>query len=365
MLVLSPFGMSKEDRDGIRKMAEEMNRCADVAMKTAENHSIGDSLVVYRAIIDAVDCSLKCEEYDMTPGKKGVIKPEFGKENAVRLKATHERLISAGSYIYRHTRNGDEALNAFKLYIKSVESPSLRGMEDNSGIAAYHIAQICLDSRDYKTAESYADVALRYDNSAQKGAEIKARCMRAGMVTALDSARYLAVISRLYEAEPTNETYFSWLMRFYGDPAQRHRLEDFVDRKLESDPDNAIPWILKGEIAMHAQRWEEAADAYKHADEIEPGSVPIMYNIGVCLNNMAMEIGEGLKKRQEKLTSDNETVIKDIFAESMVYLERVKEKDPQRDKVDWVRPLYIVYSVLEENDKAEGLKPLVTGFKDN
>ena len=188
--------------------------------------------------------------------------------------------------------------------------------------------------------------------------------MYARMITAQDSAKYLAVITRLYETEPTNETYFAWLMKFYSRPSQRHKLEYFVDKELEHNPDNSIPWILKGEIAMQAQLWDEAIDAYKHSDEIIPGEVPVIYNIGVCLNNKALEMSEDLKKQQGTLSKEDETKIKQVFAEARNYFERVRVKDPHRKKVDWVTPLYMVYTVLGEKIKLEELKPLVTGFKD-
>lgn len=364
-LLLSYSGIIKAERDDSRRQAAEMNRRADVVMKNLGNHTLRDSLAIYRAIIDGVVYSLKCEEYDRMPNRNGNVNPRFENDNIKRLRILHERLLNAGMYIRYNTRNSDEALNAFKLYMKAAESPMLNGMDDNSGLAAYHIAQIGLDTRNYKMAERYADIALRYDNSAQKGAEIKACCMRNQMVTALDSAKYLAVISRLYETEPTNETYFSWLMSFYSRPAQRHKLESFVDKELERNPADIVPWILKGEIAMHAQRWDEAVDAYKHADGIDPGSVPVIYNIGVCLNCKAIEVEDNLRRQHGKLTLTDESEVKRILGESRDYLERVKHRDPHRNKVDWVKPLYMVYTILGDKVKSEELKPLVTGFENN
>lgn len=356
---------AEAEEDDTRRQAEEMNRRADVAMKKAENHAIRDSLTIYRAVVNGVEYSLKCEEYDRMPNRKGVVKPRFENDNTRRLTALHERLIDAGIYIGNNTRYRDEAVNAFKLYMKAAENSPLDSLSGNCGIAAYYIAKMAFDARNYKQADRYADIALRYDNSAQKGAEIKACCMRSQMVTAQDSAKYLAVISRLYETEPTNETYFSWLMRFYSRPAQRHKLENFVDKELEKNPGNTVPWILKGEIAMHAQRWDEAIDAYKRADEIEPDSVPVIFNIGVCLNSKAVEMGDNLKKQQGGLSRTDESGIKNVLAESRSYLEKVRAKDPHRDKVDWVKPLYMVYSVLGDEAKSEELKPLITGFKNN
>lgn len=365
VLLLAFSMIAGADNTDARKVAEDMNRRAEAAMKIVSNQAIRDSLAICRAIVTGVECSLKCDEYDRMPNRKGVVKMRFEKANITRLRYLGDKLVTAGMYMYKHSRNYVEALDALKLCIM-VKEGNCQSMEvkDYTGVASAHIARINLDKSNYKEADRYADIALRYDESAQKGAEVKAQCMYARMITAQDSAKYLAVITRLYETEPTNETYFAWLMKFYSRPSQRHKLEYFVDKELEHNPDNSIPWILKGEIAMQAQRWDEAIDAYKHSDEIIPGEVPVIYNIGVCLNNKALEMSEDLKKQQGTLSKEDETKIKQVFAEARNYFERVRVKDPHRKKVDWVTPLYMVYTVLGEKIKLEELKPLVTGFKD-
>lgn len=232
-----------------------------------------------------------------------------------------------------------------------------------SGIDAWRQAEKALQKGDYKTADYYADLALADDNSAQLGAEIKAQCMRAQMVTPQDSAQYLAVVSKLYETDPNNEKYFAWMMQFYDRPQQRHKLEYFVDKELENNPNSIVPWILKGEIAMKAGRWQEAVDAYKHADEISPSNTPVAYNIGICLNHLVLDKQEKVKKAGKRMTEHDTYQMKQTLAEARNYLERVRTRDPRRNRLDWVTPLYMIYSVLGDKIKADELKPLVTGFR--
>ena len=114
---------------------------------------------------------------------------------------------------------------------------------------------------------------------------------------------------------------------------------------------------------MHAKRWDEAIDAYKTADKLDQNSIPIAYNIGVCLNMKGIAARNDVleRKKRGEMASDNE--FKDIFTEAKVYLERVKAKDPRRNKVDWVSPLYMVYTVLDDKIKTEELEPLVNKFR--
>lgn len=242
------------------------------------------------------------------------------------------------------------------------ESINMRTQE-LSGIDAWRQAEKALRKGDYKTADHYADISLSHDSSAQLGAEIKAQCMRAQMVTSQDSARYLAVVSKLYETDPDNEKYFAWMMQFYDRPQQRHKLESFIDHELENNPNTIEPWILKGEIAMKAGRWQEAVDAYKHADEISPSNTPVAYNIGICLNHLVLDKQEKAKKAGKHITEQDSYQMKQTLAEARTYLERVRTRDPRRNRLDWVTPLYMIYSVLGDKIKADELKPLVTGFK--
>ena len=107
---------------------------------------------------------------------------------------------------------------------------------------------------------------------------------------------------------------------------------------------------------MHAKRWEEAADAYKHADNLDPKRVPVVYNIGVCLMDLAIDIDNSSTKETEW---DNKKKTDALLAEARGYFERVKTMDPHREQVDWVTPLYRVYMMTGKTDKAEELKELV------
>ena len=359
ILILSvlPYASLRAQEQNVRQQAQEMNRRAELAMKKVADRSNRDSVSIYRAVIDGVSYTLKCDEYDRMPDRKGEIKTKYATENKKRLSTLCHRLFAASNFFYRQ-KNEMDAQQALVLYMNAMECPLMKDMQDDSGLAAYHLALMELNHRSYKRADRYADMALAYDNSARLAAEVKAQCMQAQMVTAKDSAKYLAVVNKLYETDPNNEKYFSWIMRFYDRPQQRHKLEYFVDKQLEDNPNSIVPWILKGEIAMKARRWDEAIEAYKNADEIDPSNIPVAYNIGVCINNKVAEM-----QAQPKQESNSDYSVKQLLAESRTYLERVRGRDPHRKKVDWVKPLYTVYTVLGEKVKADELEPLTDGFK--
>ncbi|EGW48436.1 hypothetical protein HMPREF0666_00481 [Prevotella sp. C561] len=345
------------------QQAESFNRLAKEAFTRVEKHSNRDSVAIFKAVVDGVEYSLKSDEFDRMPNRKGKVNPKFEEENKNRLAVLHPMLIDAGKYFLKGSYTRNEGLDALQLYLKARKSPLVKDNVDESGVAAYYIAYYYLKARDLEKADEYADIAIQYDETAQAAAEVKAQCMHNKMVNEEDSLRYLSVIQQLYRTDPTNETYFSWIMKFYQNPTPKFNIEDFIDRILEENTNSTVPWILKGEIAMHAERWEEAIDAYKHADEIDPSSIPVAYNIGVCLNTVGMAAREDVAERRKKkeVVSDNEYM--KYFAEARTYLERVRAKDPRRNRVDWVGPLYLDYTVLNDKIKAEELEPLVTNYR--
>lgn len=334
-----------------------MSRRADGIFYELHNQTVSDSIRYFRNVMDVVDYSLKSDEYDRTPDDKGFVKMRHEEDNHKRLVALRPLLIDAGLYLSSH-RYRQDGINAWKLYLKASSCPLLKNDKttDETALAAFYIAQSELFARNYKAADRYADIALQDDDIAQDAAEIKARCMHDTMVNHEDSVKYLSVLAALYKSNPSNSKYFAWIMQFYSRENRSFSLENFIDDQLQKSPDSPTPWLLKGETAMHAKRWEEAADSYQHANTLSPNQIPIIYNIGVCLMNRAIELenckNKDTEKQIDKLTAP-------LFAKSQDYLEKVKTLDPHREKVDWVTPLYQVYVIEGKNDKAEELKPLV------
>lgn len=336
------------------KQAAQLNKQAESKAEQLERLAFRDSVSFYRTVVEVVTLSLQCDEQDRIPNRKGAVKPKFTTGNTDRLAHCRPLLIDAGLMFVREKMR-DEGIAAWQLYLKSTLSPLVKNQADESGIAAYYIAQAELQNRSYKAADRYADIAIRYDETAQHAAEIKAQCMSATMKNQTDSVRYLTVLTQLYKTAPTNQEYFSWIMQFYSHPSKTHNLANFVDQQLEENPGSYVPWVLKGEIAMNAKRWEEAIQAYQQADELKPELVPIIYNIGVCMNNRVVE----MQQNHEGTKADMES----LLAQSRNYLERVRVKDPQQKQVQWVTPLYMVYTLLGDRVHAEELEPIVNKFK--
>lgn len=358
MIVLYPSkGLAQKDN----RQADNANREAERMLNLVMNHSIRDSVTLYQNVIKGVEYSFACDSLDRIPNRNHVIKPRFENDNRVRLLELHPLLINAGEYFARN-KYYDEGVKALKLYLKYRNHALLQDEEDESGVALYDLSTIYYKIRNFHQADYYADQALQYDDVAQYAAEMKARCMHEMLLTRDDSLRYELVLRKLYEAEPTNRTYFAWMMQFYEHPSQHKQLEKFIQSQLVGNPGSTMPWILKGEMAMTDKRWEEAIEAYKRADAIDGTSIPVIYNIGICLNNLAVETIQKIGKPLKEMAVEDQRKVTDMLTEAQRYLERVRAMDPRRNKVDWVDPLYMDYELLDDQTKAQELEPLVSKF---
>lgn len=341
-----------------RRESDKLNRRAEGVLYELKSHAVTDSVRYFRDVMDVISYSIKSDNYDRDADKNNTGKLKHEEANRKRLVELRPLLIDAGLYLYQlHYRQ--DGISAWKLYIDASKSPLVANMkkEDETALAAFYIAQSELEARNYNVADRYADLALADDDIAQYAAEIKAQCMNGQMKNHEDSLKYLTVLYELYNSEPSSKKYFAWIMQFYGKENRSFNLEDFIDRQLQDHPNSPVPWILKGEAAMHAQRWDEAADAYSHADELDSKRIPVVYNIGVCLMNKAIELGESNPGKEKD--DNDKAAINSLYAQARNYLERVKAMDPKRKAVDWVTPLYQVYEFLGDKIKADELKPLV------
>lgn len=361
-LIIFQMSLSHAQDTENGRLATEMNKKAMMAAQRAMDRTVKDSFLIYQSMKEAVSFSLSCDEYDRNSLGKNSGHPRYQKDNQKRLSLFVDHLLDAGKFFYRH-HQPEDAEDVLRLYMQAVKSSLFPVQcQDNTGLAACLIGQYELSVHHVKSAEKLARIAMAYDQSALLGAEVMAECMRTQMLTAQDSLCYLETINALLDKNPSEEKYFAWLMSFLNHPLQHSLMERYIQKELENHPRSIVPWILKGELASKAKRWDEAIDAYKHADEIAPSCVPVAFNVAVCLNNKAWDMQNNQGKNGSGAWRNRKREVDQILAESRSYLERVRAYDPHRKQVDWVKPLYMVYQVLGDVIKAEELVPLVTGF---
>ena len=103
---------------------------------------------------------------------------------------------------------------------------------------------------------------------------------------------------------------------------------------------------------MNAENWDPAIDAFKKAAELDPNWIPVVYNIGVCLNSKAIALQDELMdKKTMNITNANLEKVKDVMRQGLVYMEKTRELDPNQETTHWEYLLYRIYYIL--GDKAK------------
>ena len=100
ILFLSFCFLSVQAQDN-KAEAIKFNKQAQIAYHRVQINTNRDSLTIYRAVVDGTIYSLKCDEFDRMPNRKGKVKPEFEEENKLRIRTLYPMLIDAGQFLLK------------------------------------------------------------------------------------------------------------------------------------------------------------------------------------------------------------------------------------------------------------------------
>lgn len=322
-----------------------------------------DTVGMNRALVASFEAALKCDEYDQQPNAKGKVKIRFRSENQKTWAMMRPHLINIGLAEY-NKKNLAEAVKDWRLYIDGAESTLFTGMDLGAdqyrSEVCYFIGLASYQNKDYKTATKYALMAAEDSAKAKEASEIVIFAAKDGAKTKADSLEYLNILKKFHKEDPNEQRYFNLLMEYYTKSGDQAQTLAWLEEEISINPNNKMPWALKGEALMNARKWDEAVAAYQKASEIDPNFVQVVFNTGVCLNSKAIELKDKLAdKNTGGLTNANAEKVKAILAEAKVYLEKAKELDPTRSSVNWAYPLYQIYYALGEKAKSDEMEKLL------
>ena len=164
----------------------------------------------------------------------------------------------------------------------------------------------------------------------------------------------------MHTQHPEEDRYFNLLMDYYIKSGDKNAMKKWAEEEVAAYPQNKMAWALKGEAEMNSQQWDAAVASYKKAAEIDPTFVQVIFNTGVCLNSKAIELKDKVAdKKTGNLTTENFNKVKNILLQSKEYLEKARELDPNREKVNWAYPLYQIYYSLGEKEKSAEMEALL------
>lgn len=300
-----------------------------------------DTATLYSSLYDAVKAAIECEKNDLQPNAKGKVAPKFHKANRDRLWTLRPNLVSAGQDALV-AENNAEALKYWALYVESSHTTcslfaDIENPEDPYiGEVARVAATLAFQAKDMELANKYCDVALTDTTSYQQALGLKTYLMQQNLKTREDSVKCVETFEALY-AKDQNEDLFLNLANLYGSMKMNDKQNAFINERITKFPKSFAGWALRGQQEMNDGKYDEAIKDFKEALVHNPEKGALYTYVGFCLNSKATNVPDASEQKQ-------------LFNESLGYLEKARDLDPDRTETNWAYPLYQCYYNLYGGD---------------
>ena len=201
------------------------------------------------------------------------------------------------------------------------------------GQVAYFTGLYANQAKQFDRAIKYLDMAMKDPEQAKDAQAQKFAISQANLKTEADTLKFLDELKAFYAENPDNDAAFGTLSNLYSSMGKKDAVMELINAKIAQNPNHYTAWALKGQSEMNDQNYKDAIESFKKAIAIDDTNPIVLTYLGFSMNNRAAEI-EGDIPAQKAL-----------YKESMGYLERAKELDPDRMKANWAYPLYQCYYV--------------------
>jgi len=328
-----------------------------------------DTLGMNNAAVAAWEAALKCDEFDQMPDEKGKVKLKYRSSSQNKYKNFGITLVQAGQYFYQDRKDNASAFKAWSDYLSMKNTPIFAEVADFPKESfyydiAYYAAILSYQNKDFVNAVKYANLCAEDANKAGEATEILIFSKKETMKTKEDSLSYVNMLKDLHKQKPEEERYFNLLMDYYTHTHDMEAMKTWADEEIAMNAENKMAWALKGEVLMNTNQWDSAIECYKKAIELDPDFLQCVFNTGVCYNSKAIALNEELMdKKTMGLSKENANKVKDVLKEALGFMERARELDPNREKVNWAYPLYRIYYTMQNKEKMAELEAIDPSLK--
>lgn len=327
----------------------DANLAAAAAQKPQTPYdTIGIGNAAYNILVDAIECN----KYDQMPDAKGKVKPKYAEVNRDLALKARNTLVGVGNE-YASKGDMDGVLKFWGTFLDTDDDPFLNVNKEQEvnfiGQVAYYTALYANQAKQFDKALKYVEIAVKDPQLATEATNLRFSLKQDRLTTKEDTLTFVSELKTFYADHPDSEAAFGTLCNLYANMDATEEVMKLVNEKLAVDPNNFLAWTLKGQNEMNNAQTAENADwdtpiaSFKKAIEIDGTNPQVLNYLGFCINSKAAQI------------SDNRNAQKELFKESLQYLERAKEIDPNRERANWAYPLYqcyyIVYSANDPRTK--------------
>lgn len=324
----------------------------DITLANVQKNKVEAS--AYTPIVNALNDAVKCDEFDNQPNDKGKVAPKFRKKNADRLANFRAVLINAAN----ETQDADQKLSLANAYINSSESPLfaevLKNGDQYLGYAQFFAAAAYYNKENWNKAAEYAEKALKCEDVKENAEQYLVSALTKNLKTKADTLAYLKKLNDI-----NADKYMAQIASLYNQIGEKDLSNKILNDAIAKDPNNKMAYAIKGENAMNEKNWDDAIKNFKKTVEIDPEFTAVWFNLGVCASSKGFDLNEQLSENG-RLTPENDAKVKDALKEAMGYYEKVRQLDPNREKVsNWPYQLRMIYNALGEKDKAEEITKML------
>ena len=302
-----------------------------------------DTIAFYQSAYDATVNGLECVKHDAQPNEKGKVKPKFTDALTPSLTNARMQLVNAGNY-YAQRNDQDNVLKYWGTFLDTDDNPlfakAKEGEKQYLGQVAYYTALYANQAKLYDKAEKYADIAMQ-DTAMRKQAEtFKYSMAQMNLKSNADSVAFAKKMQASYEADPNNETVLGILCNMYSGLNMTSELNALLDKAIAADPNNFTAWAMKGQMLVNKlskeqnPNWDECINDFKKAVAIKNDNSVVLTYLGFAINAKASAINGNVVEQKQ------------LYTESMGFLEQAKTIDPNRAQSNWAYPLYQCYYTL-------------------
>jgi tetratricopeptide (TPR) repeat protein len=224
--------------------------------------------------------------------------------------------------------------------------------------------------QDQKTALADFEKVLELDPTDKEAADLIGRMrFNRGMeaLAAKDTAgsqkEFLAAVDafeKVYKLNPGDADNISNLMDVYIRTNQTEKALALTKTAVEKEPGNKVFRYNYGVFLLKQEKFEEAAEQFKKATEIDPTYSEAVYNLGASYLHWGIALREAAKKKAEEEAAKSKNKGKEVKDDlsyqdklrlALPYLEKARTLRPE--DADLIQRLGQVYANLGMKDKAK------------
>lgn len=295
-----------------------------------------DVALMNESAYNALLAAQECYKYDQLPNAKGKVAPKFN-ANGTRVWAARLQLVNAGQEAAQKNES-DKVLKYWGTFLDTDNLPLFAGVDQKQkdgqsaykGQVALFAARYAYQAKDMARCDKYCDIAMNDTAQAKDALNLKLYAMKDGLKNHADSLAYVDKLKALYAQDGSNEVILDNLNGMYSSLKMDKEQLELLDNAIAANPKSFVALADKGMYYISKNDADNAIKCLLEALKIQPENVVVMTYLGACLNVKASNLQDPNGRKV-------------VYQESIKYLDKAKQLDPEKAQANWGYNRYQAY----------------------